>query len=543
MSATRRLRTLAILAAAAPCFYVAACSHSEASPLAPVPVASTDDLTINGITIPEAEVQRELVYTLGARDLKSKILDVQINAEKQRQLEAGADSTRFEFADQELADAKAALLEQIKAQYPDEDPEDILKINQMQVGNLEAQFRQTKLFDAVFLPENPEDWSETTLALLEGSGGPELIDKLKESYTQRQEQGIEVDPNDPGMMMWKNILRQLVMQGLNKSSVVQTGADGLPPETCLKVDEVEIKTADMYAGIADRVSEDDLRRTRMWVAKTRALAQDLAGKEALLDEEAFRARYAEHEEPYQGSPIPLEFVATGLQKFPSMDVYKQYFRLRESYKDMIADEINDENLTAHLGRANLLMGLAQVNAEVILFSAYDPKTSESIDGGWERARERALEATQKLADGADWGVILEEYSDFWDPPAPPPNPQMPQQQPAKKNKGRFGPLNRNDFIQRMNESDFDMFLSGQSLADYVFFDQEVGTTDGPFTGRQGYYITRVLTRGTSTRPALRLDNENQRELIVQDYLTMRLNEYAAGALDEADVVGLYPEGN
>lgn len=520
-----------------------ACSQPpSAAPLAPVPLASVDEpLIVNGEAVPEAVLKRTLVYLLGSRDLKSRVLDLQIEAEKQKQLDEGVDPERFEILDEELAAAKARLMEQLAEQYPEMDPAEIMLINGMQIENLERQFRQTQLFDAVFLPEDPEMWSDRTHVLLEGSGGPELVDKLKESFALRQEQGLELDPNDPGVAMWKNIMRQLVMQGLNKATVVETAADGLPAELCMRVDGLEVTTEEMYDEISSRVSEADMRRVRVWVAKTEAMRQALEAADHWISDAEFTDRFAEHEKPYVGSPIPLEFVATGLQKFPSMEIYRQYYRLRESFRDMIADELTDEGLAEHLDRANLMMGLAQVEAEVIWIAATNPRTGQPVEDGWADARERAVAATTALAEGGldAWDATLDEYSDFWDPPAPPPNPQAPAQPPAKKNKGRFGALNRNDFLQRMGESDFQMFLTGESIADHVFFDQEPGTVSGPFTGENGYYICKLNRRGNSTRPPLSLDNPNQRELVLQDYLSVRMNEYARQVLENAEVQGLY----
>ena len=90
----------------------------------------------------------------------------------------------------------------------------------------------------------------------------------------------------------------------------------------------------------------------------------------------------------------------------------------------------------------------------------------------------------------------------------------------------------------MGESDYDMFLLGASVTDHVFFDQEVGTVDGPFRGPHGYYITRVKSRTQPTRPALSLKDANQRDLIVQDYVSCRFNQYAREVVEKATLAGL-----
>jgi len=102
--------------------------------------------------------------------------------------------------------------------------------------------------------------------------------------------------------------------------------------------------------------------------------------------------------------------------------------------------------------------------------------------------------------------------------------------PLTMNKGRFGPLNRNELIQRFGESEYTMFLDGSSVADYAFFHQEPGTIDGPFRGQFGYYLTRVKGRVPPTKK-LSLQDDGQRKLIVQDYVQMRFNEYAQDVMD------------
>ena len=137
----------------------------------------------------------------------------------------------------------------------------------------------------------------------------------------------------------------------------------------------------------------------------------------------------------------------------------------------------------------------------------------------------------RLATGATEGFsVLEEYSDYADPPTPK-TPQQIAPAPQSKNKGRFGALNRNEMVQRVGESEFDMFLLGDSITDYVFFDQEVGSLDGPFKGPRGYYIPRVISRSDPTRPPLSLAEGSQRDLIMQDFMSCSFNDYAQAVLN------------
>ena len=427
------------------------------------------DLVVNGYRVPEMVLKRELVYLLGNTLLESRKLDLFIDEEVQRQIEAGTPAEDFEITSDEIQAAADQAIGMIEEQYPGEDVEDVLQRGNLSQDTLAVQVRQTKRFDRVFLPPNPKDWPETTVALMAGSGGQQLVDKLIESYEAREAQGEEIDPDDPSMAMWKTILRKLVIQGLNKSAVVKTGADGLPPELAMSVNGLEVTTDEMYKRVVARVHDEQLRRVRLWVAKTVALEQELERRGQLLTGDALAAAYDEHISPYKESPFPIEVLAMGFKKFPSMDAYKRYFQLMQSYENALKanGEMSDAYLSDHLPRANQMLGLAQVNSEMILCAAFDFSRNSWHEDGWQRAADRATEVSKKLAEGADWYEVLEEYSEFYD--APVPQSTQFQQPPQKKNKGRFGPLNRNELVQRMGESEYDMFLLGSSVADHVFF--------------------------------------------------------------------------
>jgi hypothetical protein len=172
-----------------------------------------------------------------------------------------------------------------------------------------------------------------------------------------------------------------------------------------------------------------------------------------------------------------------------------------------------------------------------MLSAYDMNRGRLRPGGWADAAQRASDVARKLADGMDWDTAVDEFSDYVDPLVP--ESQKGMAKDAMMNKGRFKLQHRNELVQKVGESDYWMFLSGGSVVDHVFFDQPVGSIDGPFKGMHGYYITKVQKRISPNKP-LSLDNPQQRELVEQDYLTVRFNAYAAEVLANADIEGLEP---
>jgi hypothetical protein len=220
-----------------------------------------------------------------------------------------------------------------------------------------------------------------------------------------------------------------------------------------------------------------------------------------------------------------------------MDSYKTILRGQRSYEKMIADTITEEELTSWLGRAGRLLGLGEVQCEVIHIASFDHTVNAWHDGGWQAAEERANAIVDQLVEteGAAWDKLLAAESDFYDPPAPAQAAQMPN--PDKRNKGRFGMIHRNKLMQLMGESEFTAFVDGYSIADEIYYHQNVGSIDGPFKGVHGYYITRVDSRTGSKKPIL-LSDENMRTMVREDYVMQHFVVFAQECLMNAEVVGL-----
>jgi len=496
-------------------------------------------LVVNGVEIPELAVRRALVYREGRNKLHFRKVQILIDQEVRRRIDAGADPAEFRIPDAEIEAIIGKSRAQIKDTYEGTlTEEQVLANNELTLDTWRSQTAQTLLFNKVFLPDNPEEWPEITRKALEssmGEAGEEFLARMQEGHDQRVAEGKEVDPTDPSQMIFKRFLSQTILGSLEKDAEVLTAADGIPAEVAMIVNGEEITTDAIFAEIEDKVAPIDWQRTRIWLAKITAVEQELKRSGHWLDDEAFEAIFAAQEAQYAESPLQLPVLVLNFKKFPSMDAYRSYYRAMESYRVRIADEITDESLAGHMERANRLLGLEKVDCEVILLSAYDLISKRWKEDGWEDAAERAREVVRRLSEGEDWDALLEEYSDFWDPPVTPSQAGTPPT--AFKRKGRFGPVYRNDLITKLDESEYLIFLTGTSVADYVFFDQEAGTYAGPFRGSQGYYITKVNSRTPPMR-TLSLDVENERKLIEQDYLSMRFNAFAKDVVEAARVSGI-----
>jgi len=498
----------------------------------------TTPLKVNDVTIPTAEIRRALLLKVGRVQLESRKLDLLIDAEIATRKAAGEAVDDVALTPEEEQAAFDAATGQIRAQYPNMALEDVLASNSLSVESLKRQLTQTTRFDRVFLPDDPEAWPATTVGALEGQMGAETVTQMKENWKARQAAG-GADAADPGQMMWNRLMRQMVIQALMQNAEVVTPADGLPVAVAQRVNGQDTLVADVWPEVKSIVHPEAVKRVRLYLARLSAVQQDLFAKGAWLADEDFNKIFADEEKIGEGSPWNLPMIVMVMKRYPNMNVYKDILRAERSYEKLIGDELTVENLEGWLPRASRLLGLGEVTPEIILLSAFDYTTNRWKDNGWEEAEARANAIVDQLvvSEGADWDTLLDENSDFFDPPQP--QAQQPgQPAPDLKNKGRFGSIHRNRLMQMLGESEYTAFVDGSSIADLVYYDQEVGGIDGPFKGIHGYYITRVDARTAGQKPIL-LSDPNMRKMVTEDYVMQHFIGYSNRVLDEATVEGLY----
>jgi hypothetical protein len=395
------------------------------------------------------------------------------------------------------------------------------------------QIKQTQQFDRVFLPDDPREYPATTIAALNQST-PNFHEQLVQGHLTRlakaEEEGKELEPDPAGQAMFRQLMRQIVIGALNKSADVKTFVDGLPPEVALQVNDHPVMTQDIWRQIRWKVREDDVQDAISWFTRTETARMALKAAGAYMTDEEYEQAYHDVAAPYADSPFNMEAVATSFKKFPSAEHYHAHYRLLESFRRMIANQITDETLQAHVNaRAGSLLGLAKVDVDVILIPSYDFRISAFKENGWEEAGKRAVACIQALADGKPWDEVLEEYSDWYEPPMAKSAAQSAAQ--FAKNKGRFGMKNRNELLQQLGESDWSIFLTGGSVTDSIFFDLGSGEISQPLRGPYGYYIARV-NRRAAPASQINLLPSGHRNLVEQDYVNTRFDQFVNQALGE-----------
>lgn len=491
---------------------------------------SDPKLFVAGKEVDKGLIDRQLVYIYGRQVMELLKLRILLDEEIERQIAAGADAGRFGVLDGEV-DAKVdEARQQFKDQYPELKFEDVLQSQGHTPSSFRLNFESTIKFDKVFLPDNPNDWPEVTIAAIETQGGADfaskMLESLREAWNKKQETGEETPPNP----LYQRIMRQWVVKSLLDTSDIKTPIDGLPNDACLQVNDRIIRTDEVLPMIEPFIKDYERVQTMKWVGMVEALRAELEKLGKYLGQEEYLAAWKEKYGQYEGTPFSPEVIALAFKKFPSMDVYRTYFRLQESYHQMIAAEFDDEHLNEHAEYAKDFLGDGKVDAEVILVAAWNfYANAPTGPDAFEKAEVRAQECWNRLQAGEEFGALLDEYSGFIDPPANPQGPPTPQPR-----KGRFGAQGKNPLKNFLGETEFNGFLQGYSLGDILFHEMEVGDVVGPLRGPYGYYILHCKGR-TPGFKSVDLSDPSKRELVSQDYLNRRFLEWTNSVLEGASI--------
>lgn len=441
--------------------------------------------------------------------------------------------------------------------------------------------RQTLYFDRVFYPENPDEWPITTIEAVRADSGDVLLTDAQQSYVMRKEHAEKTgEPLPKEDAIYTQMMRQIVRDAMFGTIDWKTAFDGLPDDVVLTGDrdfdgkpELVVRTADLWNKVKDTVSQTEIDEAKRWFVTARSTHDRLEKEGALLDAPARAQALAELKKQFEGTYFNIDIMATQTYYFPSTESFLEYHMMLEGYRKKIAPQlVNQENgdiaplLRTHLDAANRIMGLGQVDVEIMLVSAFDIPNFKWKPDGWTSAKKKADEIKAQLdaniaeynadrakraqsqAEGKEytpekevpepfrfWTDMVNEHSEYWDPPAPE-GAGKRGSDVAMKNRGRFGLRYRNDLQGFVGETPFSHWVTGASITDYVFADQAENTVAGPFRGPQGYYITRVQRRTPPTRP-LNLGDPKHIDLLKDDYVRTSFIAYAQEARKMADVKG------
>jgi hypothetical protein len=309
------------------------------------------------------------------------------------------------------------------------------------------------------------------------------------------------------------------------------------PGVLYRVNGIDIRQEEIWQKIRADLSDLEVRAAKQWIANMTLLREALQKAGAWLTDEEAEAAYRAESDPYKKSIFSIESMAVVLKRFPSVDAYKEHQHVYESFKRFKTPEMTEEALQKQADfRTSKVVGQVTVDVDVILASAFDFKTQRWKPDGWAQAEQRMKDVLRLLTDdGRPWDEVVDQYSEFYE--APVAASQKAQQDPNAPKKGRFRGLQRNNLLGQLGESDYWHFLNGNSITDFIFFQQEVGTLGDPLKGPWGYYLPRLLRR-TSPPQRLPVDPETYKVLIEEDYLLWHLNEFTQKLIRENEVYGL-----
>ncbi len=465
----------------------------------------TPSIRVNGVLLDPEEIDRQTIYLIGQRQMRQKLVELLVDDQMDQLIKEGKRKPEdFKILEKEVQAFIAKQVKEYKEKNPDKDFWEQLRRSNTSKEEFLSMNRSTLLFDKVFFPGIPSKWPDLTKEAIIAAGGAQ-----GEAFYNRFADNVKEGQEVPGLLL--AICRQWVMQQLQKWSDVRYASDGLPPSIIMQVNGRVWRTKDAIKALSLRITKEDRERALVEIALNEALKAELKKKGKWLTEEEFAKAYEEFRKPYEGSPFTVEVVALNFKGFPSLEAYKQRWRLETAFSRMIAAEVNDDNLAKHAERAKSFLGDGRVSVDFIRLPAMSNATGKWIPGGFEKAMSLGRRIMDDLAAGKlGFEEAMKRYSEW---------------PPEQKHQGRLSSKSFNELRGELRETDYTDFVHGFSIGAIFFYDIEVGSIAGPFRGQDGVYIGRVNSRQPPTG-TVSIDDKNMRDLVKQDYLSTRFLKWA-----------------
>jgi hypothetical protein len=477
---------------------------------------------VNGRRLDPKVVMREAVYLTGGKLVEAKVAGFFILEEVRKHVESRDWRTEgFQVTDDDVMRDLEPQMADFGVKHPGVDFWEVVRT---QYGLTKETFiqqrRQAMIFDRVFFPGAPKNWPQITkeaiIANTQGGQGPQFLEQLEKATEGTDDKG------NPKKLpeFWVNMMRQFVTKGLRNWSDIKYASDDLPPDIVLSVNGIEWRTDEAFDFVRKGIYVQDLERAMQEVVAREALRQELEKAGVYVGNDEFRRRYEEYRTPYDSTPFTVEVIATKFKGYPCLEAFRARWRLITSYTDLIKNELDDEHLQAHADKFAAFFADGNVSIDLIPFQARSPVTGAWTPDGMEQAKKRCAEVFAKLeSKELTFDQALADKAEFFS---------------QDEKKGHLGMLPLNQVKQQFRESEFTQLLDGYSVANYLFFDAEVGKTVGPIQGSDCWYICRVNAR-TPARRKIDVKNERERELVREDYVNYRFMEWANDVIGRAKV--------
>ncbi|MHC4822860.1 MAG: peptidylprolyl isomerase [Planctomycetota bacterium] len=490
--------------------------QEPAAATAPTPVSATGTQETATEVSHEERVKRAYVYSVGKRYILQRTLDELLLDEIQLRKEAETFVGDVEISPEEIQAEVDKRLAAVKAQDATLDFWQQVRAQGFTEQTFRQELRRSLQMRNMFFPADPEMWPVARLEEVLGEQWKQFMLKNHQDMIALKKEGK--DPGEVPEQTMNMILRPTIWSHLIGQAEIVYPSDGLPEGVVLRVNGREVKTEDALAVIQPFLGETDKQLAEAFVLRLEIAEAALKASGSWLSDEEYQALYDAEAAEFEGSIIPHEMLVTQFLGFPTMELYKDFFRARKSFRSTLPADGSDEYKAMQkkqIAERGTFFGNGKVKVDIILISARDTSTGKFPLTGdpYTGAEERAMEVAQILADGSDFSDVLLEYSDYPESVA---GSQAGMTQPDR---GRFPMLSRNDLRNFLGESDYVDFLIGYSITDDIFFHAEPGAIYGPVRGSLGYYIYRVESRQAPTKEVPTEGDERTMYTVNDDLLT------------------------
>jgi hypothetical protein len=287
------------------------------------------------------------------------------------------------------------------------------------------------------------------------------------------------------------------------------GAD--EPDVALHCGDATLAMKDLLSLVGGRMEESGRRIALREVANLRAVDTRLVREGVLLSEAEGEKRLREWRDKYQNSLITADQIVSAYG-YNSSWHYREVHRRKQSYRDLVLRDLDDDKLANHYDRAGRLFFEGGTFIGQVLFVP----SSDLVAG---RARIDALLA-EVAAGTRTFAAIAREEGKF------------PDSQDVHG--GAINPLARNKLRSVLQESEYANFLTGHSFADEAFYAATEGSVIGPvwrdstpeIAGWYAVHVDRFFTTGS--RPSL--SDPKMRDRAIDDLVDVTFPRFVNEAL-------------
>jgi hypothetical protein len=548
-------------------------------------------ITVNGNELPAGMSQIVNLYFSGEATLLYVKMGVALDREIAKAAKAKFDVSHVQFTDAEFEKKVLEFKSTVERSAPDMTWEQYLAKAQQSEESFRACYRTLMTFEQFFFPKDPSKLPQATIDAVYALR-PGLEEKDRVQFLEQFKEALRNPQGSGGILLF--MVRQQLMKKIVDSVETRDLVDGLPPDVAMRLDERDFTTQELYARGLGLNSYTDCLRALQFAAIREAVRQAILAREeadfAKAKEEVAKKRaqgekvndavrpvywlsegsaamkedYAAELKQYPSGPPFDHRSVVRFRRFPTMPIYRMFFQMLQSYRRATEKDRTLDVLKAHVENDGLFFSTGQAEVECIWYSTMaDPSRGVigSFDEAFAQAKTRAMKGFADIEEGArradearkkakgegksdadaetmaiaaakgfTFADILDRDSDYRDPQqrAGAPPPLLP------KNRGRFGPQQRNPLGEAMHESEMTHLLNGFHFAEELFFRLPMGQVIGPVKGLDGYYIARVLSR-TPGGKVVDLKDEAQRKYVDDDYVNHAFQKFVNEVMSKAKI--------